>query len=132
MKKRPVRLGELQLRIMRVLWSCAAGEGAAVRDVHAQVGEGLAYTTVATMLRKMEERGLVNHSQEGRRFVYRPLITPQQVSPTIAADLVDRVFDGSLSQTVQHLLETRDVDAEELVRLEKLIRAHRKQGKAGR
>lgn len=118
-----IRLGELQLRIMQVLWS---SDGATVNDVHNRLEGGLAYTTIATMLRKMEERELVNHEQQGRRFIYRAQITPEDVSTTLAVDLVDRVFGGSLSDTVQHLLSTRDVDADELARLEQLIQDHRR------
>lgn len=122
MDSMPIRMGELQLRIMQVLWTRRA---ASVSQVHAQLGGELAYTTVATMLRKMEERQLVDHREEGRRFVYRALLTPQQVSTPIASDLVDRVFDGSLSQAFQHLLETRDVAPDELARLEELLQEHR-------
>ena len=64
-------LGKLQLTIMRVLWG--AGE-ATVNDVHEALLEshGLAPTTIATMLKKMERKGVVKHRTEGRRFVYRP------------------------------------------------------------
>ena len=70
-KTRLFRLGDLQLRIMKVLWS--QGE-ATVAEVHRAVGaeRDLAYTTVATMLRKMEARGLVRHRLEARSFVYGP------------------------------------------------------------
>ena len=117
-----IRLGELQLRIMQVLWSL---NEATVNDVHHQLGGALAYTTVATMLRKMEDRRLVDHHRDGRRFVYRALFTPEEVCTPLATDLIDRVFAGSLSDAVQHLLSTRDVNAEELARLEELIRQHR-------
>ena len=71
--KRLYRLGDLQLRIMRVLWELGP---ATVAEVQERVGgEPLAYTTVATMLRKMEDRRLVAHRQEGRRFVYGPLVS---------------------------------------------------------
>ena len=72
-KTKIYRLGDLQLRIMKVLW---ANEAATVAEVHAAVGgEGdLAYTTVATMLRKMEARGLVKHRMEARSFIYRAAV----------------------------------------------------------
>ncbi len=118
-KKRGVRLGELQLRIMRVLWDA---ESATVSQVQEQLGRPrLAYTTVATMLRKMEARGLVDHREEGRRFRYRASVSVDEVSGSVAGDLVDRLFAGSLTEAVRHLLEYREISREELDRLEELI-----------
>lgn len=113
------RLGDLQLRIMKVLWETAP---ASVAEVRKQLrGPALAYTTVATMLRKMEARGLLRHDERGRKYLYEPLISSQDVTRSMADDLVDRLFEGSLSATVSHLLETREVSANELARLEELI-----------
>lgn len=81
----------------------------------------LAYTTVATMLRKMEERGLVDHREEGRKFLYQPVVSMNEATRSMAGDLVDRLFDGSLAEAVSHLLESRDISREELDRLEQLI-----------
>lgn len=118
-KERGIRLGDLQLRIMRVLWDASA---ATVSEVQQRLGRPrLAYTTVATMLRKMEERGLVNHLEEGRKFLYRATVSMHEVTRSMAGDLVDRLFDGSLADAVSHLLENRDVSREELDRLEHLI-----------
>ena len=79
MTNRTYRLGNLQLKILKFLWD---REAASVADVHDAVGEraGLAYTTVATMLRKMEARGLVKHRGEGRRFIYQAAVKPDAVS----------------------------------------------------
>lgn len=113
------RLGDLQLRIMKVLWE--RGE-AAVSDVHEALGHAeFAYTTLATMLRKMEARGLVTHRAEGRSFVYKASVAAEAVSRGMADHLVDRIFEGSLPDVVNHLLRTRDVSREELAQLEKLI-----------
>jgi BlaI family penicillinase repressor len=114
------RLGDLQLRIMKILWS---REEATVADVHGELaGErDLAYTTVATMLRKMEARGLVKHRLDGRSFVYSTAVGEEAVSQGMADHLVDRLFEGSLSDMVQHLLTTREVSHEELSKLEKMI-----------
>jgi BlaI family transcriptional regulator, penicillinase repressor len=122
--QRTYRLGDLQLRIMKVLWAhgpCTVAEVQQILD-----GEPLAYTTVATMLRKMEDRHLVQHRQEGRRFVYEPLASDQEVTTDMAGDLVDRLFAGSLADAVCHLLETREISRGELARLEELIAKHKK------
>src|ERR1035437_2123744 len=121
------RLGDLQLRIMKVLW---AGVEATVADVHKGLGDesDLAYTTVATMLRKMEARGLVRHHLEARSFVYRAAVAEEAVSRGMADHLLERLFEGSLADMVRHLLNHREVSREELSKLEKLI-AERKQGR---
>lgn len=119
-RKNTYRLGDLQLRIMQALWD--RGE-ATVADVQEQLGPNndLAYTTIATMLRKMEERGLVKHSSQGRRFVYQPAIAAGDVTRSMANDMLDRLFEGSLSEMVSHLLRSREVSADELDRLQQLI-----------
>jgi predicted transcriptional regulator len=119
-----VRLGPLQLRILQVLWTRGSST---VADVQAELdGEALAYTTVATMLRKMDERGLVRHDEQGRRFFYEAAIAESEVARSVSADLVDRLFAGSLADAVNHLLESRDVSSGELARLEDMVKQYRR------
>jgi BlaI family penicillinase repressor len=121
------RLGDLQLRIMKVLWG---GGEATVAVVHEALGpeSDLAYTTVATMLRKMEARGLLRHRLEARSFVYRAAVAEEAVSRGMADHLLERLFEGSLADMVRHLLSHREVSRAELSKLEKLI-AERKRGR---
>jgi predicted transcriptional regulator len=113
------RLGDLQLKIMKALWD--RGEASAA-DVHQILADhDLAYTTIATMLRKMEERGLVKHRGEGRRFIYTATVAPDTVSRSMANDLLDRLFEGSLAGMLSHLLTAREVSRAELAELERLI-----------
>jgi len=94
-----------------------------VADVHQAVAaeRGLAYTTVATMLRKMEARALVKHRLENRSFIYRAAVAEDAVSQSMAEHLLDRLFEGSLAGLVHHLLTTRDVSRDELSKLERMI-----------
>jgi len=109
---------------MKLLWKRGASR---VADVRSELGSArFAYTTVATMLRKMEQRGLVRHHEEGRIFYYEPTVSAEEVTRNTTRDLVDRVFEGSLADAVSHLLDIRDVSPEELDRLERLIRERRK------
>ena len=119
-KTRIHRLGDLQLQIMKVLWE--RGE-ATVADIHQGLPDSrnLAYTTMATMLRKMDARGLVKHRLQGRSFVYRAAIAEAAVSRGMADHLLDRLFEGSLADMVHHLLSTREISRAELGKLEKLI-----------
>jgi len=124
-KTRLHRLGDLQLRIMKILWSSGEATVGAVADELAREKD-LAYTTIATMLRKMELRGLVKHRLEGRSFIYRAAVGEEAVSRGMADHLLDRLFEGSLADMVHHLLSTRDISREELKRLEKLVAERKK------
>ena len=121
--RRMFRLGDLQLEIMKLLWRQGALR---VADVHRELGERrFAYTTIATMLRKMEERGLVRHREQGRAFCYEAVVSAEEVTRNTTADLLDRLFEGSLADAVSHLLDTREIQPEELDRLERLIQERR-------
>ena len=121
MKTDLLRPGELQLRILEILWD--RGESS-VSEVYAVLvpERRLAPTTVATMLRKMETRGLVAHREEGRAFIYRAAVRSEDVARGAGEHFVERLFEGSLTDAVQHLLQTRDVSRDELDQLAKLIR----------
>jgi len=119
-KTKVYKLGDLQLKIMKILWERAE---TAVGEVHqALSAEGRwAYTTIATMLRKMEARGLARHRLVERKFLYRPAVKEEEVTRRMSAYLMDRLFEGSLADTIAHLLTTRQISRAELDRLEKLI-----------
>jgi BlaI family transcriptional regulator, penicillinase repressor len=120
MKRKIAKLGDLQLRMMKVLWQ--RGEATVADMLKELTGPNdLAYTTIATMLRKMEARGLVTHRIEGRSFIYRARVKEEEVTRTIADHFVDRLFEGSLTEVVSHLLSTREVSRDELEILEQLI-----------
>ena len=120
------RLGDLQLRIMKALWARGEATVAAIQEA-VPGGADLAYTTVATMLRKMEARGLVEHRADGRTFIYRAAVAEDQVTRGMAEHVLDRLFGGSVEALVNNLLTTREVSRDELARLEKMIARRRKQ-----
>lgn len=119
------RLGDLQYAIMRVLWQ---REEASVAEVHADLDGDRALTTIATMLTKMEKKGVVGHRTEGRQFVYHPRVTEAEVHRTMVGDLADKLFQGDLTAMVSHLIREQDIDPAELERLEKLIEKARREG----
>jgi BlaI family transcriptional regulator, penicillinase repressor len=118
-------LGDLQLAIMRVLWR--EGE-ATVAEVHETLEpeRGLALTTIATMLTKMERKGVVDHRADGRRFVFRPLVSEGQVRRSMVSDLTSQLFRGDVTALVNHLLSEHEIDARELAQLRELISARGK------
>lgn len=119
--KGPRNLGDLQLAILRTLWD--RGQ-AAVTDVHETLRDrGLALTTIATMLRKMEEKGLVAHRENGRQFLYRAEVDPALVQKNLVGDLVTRLFDGDPLALVNHLLRAGEIELSELDDLRRQVSA---------
>ena len=113
---------ERELEILKVLWEVGP---ATVRQVHDRMcpnGE-LAFNTVQTLLRIMDEKGLVTHRTQGRTFIYRAKHSRDRVT----ARFVDRVFDGALDQLVISLVRARDTSAEELRELERLLSKARRE-----
>lgn len=109
-----------ELEILKVLWEHGASS---VRTVYRQLleqqpeGKDLAYNTVQTLLRIMEDKGLVAHETHGRAFVYTPVFSRQQS----AARFLDRVFDGAASELVASLLQAERITPDELERVQNLI-----------
>jgi len=129
-KPREIRLGRLELEIMKVVWE--RGQ-ATVRDV----AEGLpaphrrAYSTILTMMRKLERKGYLSHRVNDRTYVYRATITREQVRRSLLADLVERVFDGSAQLLVSGLMDARSLSAKELAAIRRLISRTKPQRKTG-
>lgn len=123
-------LGDLQLAILHVLWQ--RGE-ASVAEVHEALHDerGLALTTIATMLRKLEDKGTVRHRENGRQFVYRAVVAPQQVHRRMVGDLVERLFEGDPLKLVNHLLRAGEIEPQELDELRAEIDAASKKARKG-
>lgn len=119
-------LAELQLAIMHALWARGEATVSEVRDSLAPE-RSLAYTTVGTMLAKMEEKGQVVHRSDGRVNVYRSLIRQDQVSRSMVTDLAARLFNGDVTQMVCHLLDGSEVTPQSLAELKRLIRQKEKE-----
>jgi len=92
-----------------------------VEALHAE--RGLAPTTIATMLRKMEDKGVVEHRAEGRQFVYRPTVTEDEVRQSMVGELVERLFDGDAKALVAHLVSEHEIDPVELAALRRRLRS---------
>jgi BlaI family penicillinase repressor len=117
-----------EMDILKVLWEQGSSS---VRGVHKQLMQrepDLAYNTVQTMLRIMEDKGLVGHILEGRSFVYTANFTRDQST----ACFLERVFDGAASQLVSSLLRNERVSSEELEQMHALIARARKHDEQSR
>ena len=115
-------LGELQHAIMRVLWAEGEATTAAVHGaLYAE--RGLAPTTIATMLRKMEDKGVVSHRTAGRQFVYRATVSEDEVRSSMVGELLDRLFAGDPAALVSHLVADHGMGEAELEELRALLAA---------
>lgn len=105
-----------EIEILKVLWELGP---ASVREVYERMcpGEELAFNTIQTLLRIMDEKGLVTHAVRGRTFVYSPAYSREQET----ARFLDKVFDGAMDQFVASLLKSRRVTPRELRELESLL-----------
>jgi predicted transcriptional regulator len=115
-----------ELRLLRILWRI--GEGS-IEDILKAADESPApnYKTVQTLLRIMERKGQVDHSQKGRAFVFRPLIGRNDVHRLSIRDVMKKYFTGSRTELLVELLRDERIPARELRELENLIRERRKE-----
>lgn len=118
--KKSITLTEAELRLMKILWR--RGESA-VTDLVAAMpdGESLAYNSVLTTIRILEQKGYVAHRQEGRAFVYRPCVAEAEASKSEVKHVLSRFFGNSREQLLLSLLGDEDISADELKRLKEAI-----------
>ena len=117
---RDIALSELQIAVVRVLWR--NGE-TSVTDIAKVLGDerGLKHTTVATLLTRLEKRGVVEQRREGRQLIYRALVSEPQVRRSMVADLVGSLFGGDSRELVAHLVRESDLAPGDLENLRKRL-----------
>jgi BlaI family transcriptional regulator, penicillinase repressor len=115
-----------ELEVMHVFWALGEATVAEVRDSLARSGPDLAYTTVATLVRIVAEKGFVTQVNEERPFRYRPARSYEEVSGRLLGDVLKRVFRGSREQLLVRLMEEGRLSARERAVLEQILRAGEK------
>lgn len=116
----PVHLTDLQLAIVRILWT--NGECTVVDVQEGLLPERpLAQTTVATLLTRLEKRGVVSHRTAGRQFIYRAEVSESEVRRGMVGELTNSLFAGRPTALISHLIEERDLGAAELHELKRMI-----------
>ena len=120
-KKPEIRLGRLELQIMKVVWENGK---ATVHDVKDALGQGRkpAYSTILTMMRKLEIKGYLKHDIDDRTYIYRPTISRKDVRHGILGDILDRLFEGSPSLLLNSLVEQNRISEKEFHEIQKLIK----------
>lgn len=107
-----------ELDVMAVLWKRGSGT---VTEVREGLADDLAYTTVLTILRTLEEKGFVTHLAEGKAHRYLPAVSPDLAGKSALARVIDKIFDGSSEMLLTQLVSDRNLDTKELRRLRKLL-----------
>ena len=128
--KRSITLTEAELRLMKILWQ--RGESV-VSDLVAAMpdGETLAYNSVLTTVRILEQKGYVDHRQEGRAFVYRPCVAEHEAGRSEVKHVLSRFFGNSRERLLLSLLGDEEISAEELQRLKEAIQNAAEDGLEG-
>lgn len=115
-----IHLSDVQLAVMRALWS---EREATTATVHELMGKprSLAYTTVATLLSRLEKRGLVRSHKNGRERVFEPLVTEADVRQDMVSDLVSKLFRGDPRELVSHLVSDAEFDRSDLQTIRRML-----------
>ena len=121
MRRRSTVLTEQELEIMKIVWE---RESATVRDVYETLLERrkVAYTTVMTMMKILEQKKYLKRTQADRAYVYRPAQPKRLVVGAMVRDFINRVFNGATEPLLVHLVEEHDLTPEELEEIARLRR----------
>jgi BlaI family transcriptional regulator, penicillinase repressor len=112
-------LHERQLDLMQVLWERGSATVAEMREA---LADELAYTTVLTILRRMEEKGYVRREEEGRAHRYFPCVEPEQARESALEQLIRGLFQGSPDLVLMHLVSREKISDARLRRLKELVK----------
>ena len=113
-----IALGEREAEVMKALWALGSGT---VAEVRTHLAAGLAYTTVLTILRNLQEKDLVEPVVEGRAHRYIPLVSEAEVRSSALGRLVRSLFRGSPDELVAHLLGNDALTPSQLERVRRLV-----------
>jgi predicted transcriptional regulator len=121
MRRRSTVLTEQELEIMKIVWE---RDSATVRDVYETLlaRRKVAYTTVMTMMKILEQKKYLKRTQAERAYVYRPAQPKRLVVGAMVRDFINRVFNGATEPLLVHLVEEHDLSPEELEEIARLRR----------
>jgi BlaI family transcriptional regulator, penicillinase repressor len=114
------QLTDLQIAVLRLLWN--GGEATVVDIWESLYAErGLAQTTIATVLIRLERRGVVGRRAQARQYLYRPLVTESDVQHSMVGELTERLFDGDVPALMNHLLTAQEMKPGDLARIREMM-----------
>lgn len=120
------RLTDAELRLMDIIWKLAPVPVQGVVDA-LPADLNLAYSTVLTTMRILEEKGFLTHTKEGRAFVYSPVVERKDASRSALREVLDRFFGSKPELLVQNMIDEGDITTKELAKLKMLIAAAEKE-----
>lgn len=129
MEKTEPKLGEREMDIMQALWDKGRATVTEVQAILKSRGKDVAYTTVQTMLNRLETKGRVARDVTDRAHLYRPLLKKPGATGKAIRELAERFFHGSVEELASHLVE-KDLDRKSLDRIQSLIDQHRRKRKS--
>jgi predicted transcriptional regulator len=123
-RKRSVVLTDHELRLMKVLWE--RGQATVADVVDALLPPRLAYSTVLTTLRTLEQKGYIAHEEDGRAYVYRPLVASNQAAQSAVSHVLDRFFGSSPGALAVSLLDNTRLTDDDVAKIKRLLAKHRR------
>lgn len=114
-------LTDLQLAVMKALWTIGEGTVADVLAAMTSEGRALAPTTVATLLQRLSKQGWVKHRKSGRQFLYRAKVDEKQAAEGVLQRLLKSFFHGKVSALTAHLLESEKISRADLQEMRALL-----------
>ncbi|WP_165227494.1 BlaI/MecI/CopY family transcriptional regulator [Aquisphaera insulae] len=119
-------LGDLQRAVLESVWEMGEATVQQVRDRIAEARRGeLAYTTVLSVMQKLEKAGWLGHRAEGRVYVYAPTKSRDEADSSTARALLRRVFGGDPLRLFQHLIADEDLSDGDLAAIRKMLERKR-------
>ena len=120
-----LRFGRVQMRIMRVLWEKSRANAREITDALNKI-DPIAHSTVQTLLRKLEQKGAIDHSVDDRTFIFFPLVESEKVTKSALQEFIDRIFLGSPAGLVSYLIKNETIPPDEMEQIRNLIKEKEK------
>ena len=123
-----IPLTDLENAVMRVVWDSEPCSVEAVYEVVSR-NRDLKETTIRTLLRRLEQKGYLQHDSEGRAYVYRATERPRSLAARAVRQIIDRFCQGSVEELVSGMVDAKMLSTSEMSRLEEFVRNQKKKGK---
>ncbi len=123
-RKKSVILTDHELRLMEVLWQ--RGRSTVADVVDSLAPPPLAYSTVLTTLRTLEQKGYIAHEEDGRAYVYHPVVAREQAAKSATRHLLDRFFASSPGSLAVSLLDDSTLSDTDVAAIKRMLARHRK------
>ena len=125
--RKSTTLTTAELRLMKILWDLGQGTVNDVVQALPNDDQLLAYKTVLTMLRILEQKGYLRHTKQSRAFVYHPIVSREEANGQVIKDILHRFFDNSPEKLVLRILEDEEIDFSELMQMKDMIRQQKEE-----